>query len=355
MSPRAPRRPRRDTWLQEGPPDVLVDEDRAADDRALENTGDEGPSLFARAVHLVRRAPTVLIAWLVDQAQQHPYAVFAAVYAFMRAMGVTVRSGNQGLLFSFGRVRGVIEPGFRFLVPFLQIVRIVPTRHRTLDLEGQKVATLDGLVYRVHATLVWRIVDIEKALVEIGDLEQGMRDALAISVWEVLVERGREDLRVSEAIDEELAAKMKRWLQPWGVVVERAGFQSIAPSPSTLALIQLRERVRERERAAGLIAAGGDGLAGAGGGAALGLIGTPRFPRRRQRRALRREIESRYRRRVEVLHRRAAALDLPFQGLRGRALAQARAGAIKAAKRKAKLAADRGIKRPWSVSASTER
>ncbi|QDU66011.1 SPFH domain-containing protein [Engelhardtia mirabilis] len=325
-------------WAQTGgPPEVLVpvDDPEAAAE----------PGFLLQLKSFLRGLPDLVLSWVIEQAREHPLAAFAAVYALMRAMGVTVRTGTQGLLFSFGRARKVIEPGFHFLIPFLQVVRIMPTRHRTLDLQDQKVATLDGLVYRVHATLVWRTVDITRSLVEIGDLQQGMRDALAISVWEVLRERDRAELRVSEKIDDELALKMARWLEPWGVVVERAGFQSIAPSPRTLALIQLRERVHERQRAAGLIAEG------APGGSAIALVGTPHFPRRRQRRALQREVQSRYRRRVEVLHRRAAKADVPFKGLKGRALARARASAVAESKKKARLAADRGIARPWSVSA----
>lgn len=326
----------RDRFAQAPPPDVEV-----ADAEAAERPW------YARAwsfvFGVVRRIP----GWVKDQAIEHPYAAFAAVYGLARAMGVTVQSGNQGLLFSFGRAKEVLEPGFRFLVPFLQVARIVPSRDRTLDLADQRVATLDGLVFRVHATLVWKIVDVRKALIEIGDLEQGMRDSLAISVWEVLYERERAELRVSEEVDRELAEKMARRLEPWGVFVERAGFQSIAPSPRTLALLQLRERVRERERTAGLIAAGTDALPGASGGAALGLVGVPNFPRRRQRRALRRELDLRYRLRAERVHRLALRRRVADGFVAPKELAREKVRV----KQKAELAAERGMRWKWSTSA----
>jgi regulator of protease activity HflC (stomatin/prohibitin superfamily) len=237
---------------------------------------------------------------LLELARAHPYAVVVAIYGFFRAMGVTVQTGQRGLLFSFGRARAVLEPGFRFLLPFLQTVRIVPTRSRTLDLADQKVATRDGLVYLVHASLVWRVVDVRRALIEIDDLLKGMGDALALSVFEVLSARERNQLRQGPDLDRELAQRMEQRLEPWGVVVERAGFQSIAPSLETLEIVQLWERVAERERVARAMAA-----APLPSGAALGLVGTPRFVVRRQVRAAARARRARWQRLGQRLARAA--------------------------------------------------
>ena len=60
--------------------------------------------------------------WIFDLAKQNSYVLFLLVYSFVRATGITVKSGTTGLLFSFGRARRVIAPGFRMLIPFLQVV-----------------------------------------------------------------------------------------------------------------------------------------------------------------------------------------------------------------------------------------
>lgn len=257
-------------------------------------------SLWSRVRRLFGRARAWLFDELEAQIRQHPYAAALAVYGVVRATGVTVQSGNQGLLFSFGRATRLLEPGFHLMIPFLQVARVQPSRSRTIDLQDQRVATLDGLVYQVHASLVWRIVDLRSALVEIDDMTRGMRDALAVSVWEVLKDLDRESLRRSEELDQALAARMEERLRAWGIVVERAGFQSIAPVGPTLRLVQLREQTVERERAARSLTS--SGLAA---GASIGLVGTSQMPARRAWRAMHREAASRHHRaRRRMLHRR---------------------------------------------------
>ncbi|MEO0651239.1 MAG: SPFH domain-containing protein [Planctomycetota bacterium] len=252
-------------------------------------------SWLDRVLAIARRIPGWLRSQLIDFAQTHPAAAGLAIYGFFRALATTVRTGQEGLKFSFGRATRTLEPGLHFMIPFLQIAKVLPVRSRTLDLEDQRVATLDGLVYRVHATLVWRIVDVRKAWVEVDDLIPAMRNALATSVWQVLKDRERATVRGTAELDEALAARMEERLEPWGVVVERTGFQSIAPFGPTLDLLQLRQRVHERERVGRALAAGllGDAI---NPGAALGLVGTPRFPVRRQRRSIQRAAVARRRR-----------------------------------------------------------
>ena len=282
-------------------------EDQVVGLEADGDTAEDPPrSWFQRAVGFVRRIPGWAKAQLIEFVQTQPAAVGLAIYAFFRALAVTVRSGQEGLKFSFGRATHTLEPGLHFMLPFLQIAKILPVRSRTLDLEDQKVATLDGLVYRVHATLVWRIVDVRKAWIEVDDLVPAMRNALATSVWRVLKDRERATVRGTAALDDALAEQMQERLDPWGVVVDRAGFQSIAPFGPTLDLLQLRQRVHERERVARALAAGllGDPLTPA---AALGLVGTPRFPVRRQERSTRRAAVAR-RSRMLVRQARGARL-----------------------------------------------
>ena len=200
--------------------------------------------------------------------------VVGALFALVRAMGVTVQSGQTGLLFTCGRARKEIPPGFRPLIPFLQQVKKMPTRSRTLDLPAQRVATFQGLVYHVDANVVYRIIDIRKALIQIDVLETGMRQMLGLGVQEVLRRAPQEAMHTSEHLDRDLAANLAERLEPWGVEVERAGFTSIAPSPKTLRLTQLGEVVNERRAMYERLRA-----AGIERRRALGLVGPRRMPR----------------------------------------------------------------------------
>lgn len=240
---------------------------------------------------------------LIDQFFSNIYFVALAIYAFLSAMGVTVKTGQRGLIFTFGRAGTELDAGFRFLVPFVQRAKVVPARSRTLDLDGQRVVTRDGLVYSVHVNLVWRIVDVRRALIEVDDLVHGMRRWLAVAAQQVLRERVRGELRLSEELDRLLEERMQAWLEPWGVRVESAGFPSIAPSKRTVELLQLPERVRERDRVRRWIE-GHDGAPGPE--VSVLLAGT-------RRRGVRRQVRARERERLGRERQRAAASGIQEQ------------------------------------------
>ncbi|MDP6408841.1 MAG: SPFH domain-containing protein [Planctomycetota bacterium] len=180
-------------------------------------------------------------------------ALLGVASAVVRALGVTVRTGSTGILFSFGRARRELEPGFHLLIPFLQVAPRIATRQRTLDLPAQRVATHEGLVYNVDANLVFRVEDATRAVVEIDDLDRGMLQMLGLSVQEVLRGLTRGRISTGHELDELLKAATAERLAPWGVCVEKAGFTSITPSAKTLRVTQVRRTVTERGRMLALL------------------------------------------------------------------------------------------------------
>lgn len=180
-------------------------------------------------------------------------ALFGTVAAIVRAMGAQVNSGESGVLFSFGRASKVLPPGFRPLIPFLQRVRKIPTRSRTMDLPAQRVETRSGHVYHADANLVYRITDAMKALVQIDDLQHGMRTKLMLGTQEVLREQDRTSIQNTALLSAKLGAALADQLEPWGVTVERAAFTSITPSPRTLRITQLSHRTQERNALLGAL------------------------------------------------------------------------------------------------------
>jgi len=231
----------------------------------------------------------VVVSFVDSFRDQLLYIALGSGYALVRAMGTTIESGTTGLLFSFGIVKKELKPGFHLLIPYLQKVRRIATRSRTLDLPAQRVATFEGLVYHVDASLVYRIVDVRKALVEIDVVEKGMVQMLGLGVQEVLRTANADSVQSSKTLDAALSKNLAERLEPWGVEVERAGFSSITPSQKTLRITQLAGVTGERQRMLEHLEAPGIQRTGA-----LALIGTRTLPRRRARHLQR--MESRRRR-----------------------------------------------------------
>lgn len=193
-------------------------------------------------------------------AERHPVAAALAALAFIRMFGTTVQSGTAGVLFSWGRAKKVLEPGFHPLIPIVQTVRHTPVRSVTLDLPKQRVATGDGLVYDVDTNIVYRVEDPITAAVSIDSVRMGVSTLVPLLVHDLLREQTRETLLTARhALDQELTARSRQALTRWGLYVETAGMSTIAPTRPTVRLTQLPARVAERARQLRQI--GGDGVA----------------------------------------------------------------------------------------------
>lgn len=174
--------------------------------------------------------------------------IVGAAFALVRAMGIVIETGETGLRFTFGRAGRTLDPGFHLLVPIVQRARKVPTRSRSMDLPGQRVATFEGLVYHADANLIFRIVDVRKAIVNVDDLVKGMLQMLGLGVQEVLRSTDRLSMQDPRRLDAVLERNLAARLEVWGVTVEHAGFPSITPSQETLRITQLAHRTQERAR-----------------------------------------------------------------------------------------------------------
>ena len=187
-------------------------------------------------------------AWtrLLDWGRRHPTSAILVALAVIRSFGTTVQTGWAGVLFSFGRATKVLEPGFHPLVPIFQKVRQTPIRSIALDLPRQRVTTSDGLVYDVHANIIYRVEDPILALTAIDDIRKGVLTLMPLLVLALMRQHDGESLSTPQALDAELTTRAREALARWGVGVEQAGLATIAPTAPTMRLTQLGQRVRER-------------------------------------------------------------------------------------------------------------
>ena len=171
---------------------------------------------------------------------------------------VVVYEGQHALKFTLGRAQEVVGPGVNFKIPIIQKFEVRDTKHTTLDLEPQVIQLQDDLVYEVGAKVVYQIVDLRKAIVEIDDLVTGLKNRVVMAVQHVIGRQNRQSVRDSEAMVRTITAELAPVEEEWGVRILRLGFSNLSPSPTTLEITQLELLAREKHvqyqrfRAAGL-------------------------------------------------------------------------------------------------------
>jgi regulator of protease activity HflC (stomatin/prohibitin superfamily) len=159
---------------------------------------------------------------------------------------VVVYDGQHALKFHLGRAVGVVGPGVHFKLPLIQRFQVEPTKDTTLDLAPQVIQLSDELVYEVGAKVVYQIVDLRKAVVEVDNLVEGLKNRLVIIVQNVVKVQDRYTVRDMARMVHEVKQALLPVEQQWGVKVHEFGFSTFSPTPETLEITQLQKLANEK-------------------------------------------------------------------------------------------------------------
>jgi regulator of protease activity HflC (stomatin/prohibitin superfamily) len=168
------------------------------------------------------------------------------VFGALTGLFVIVYDGQHALRFTLGRARSVVGPGIHFKIPLLQVFRVEETKHTTLDLEPQVIQLNDNLVYEVDCKVVYQIVNLRKALIEVDDLVTGLQNRVVIAVQQIVSRKDRHSVTDVDAMCDEIRAELRAVEDQWGVRILQFGFSNISPSPTTLEITQLEMLAQEK-------------------------------------------------------------------------------------------------------------
>ena len=171
---------------------------------------------------------------------------------------VVVYDGQHALKFTLGRAGPVVGPGVHWKWPIVQKFKVRETKHTTLDLEPQVIQLADDLVYEVDCKVLYQIVNLRKAVIEIDDLVTGLRNRVVLAVQKVVGARTRESIRDTQGMIDAIVDELAPVQEQWGVRILQFGFSNISPTTTTLEITQLELLAREKQALYGLFR--GDGL-----------------------------------------------------------------------------------------------
>ena len=171
-----------------------------------------------------------------------------------------LREYERGVIFRLGRVLdgGIKGPGIILLIPFIDKMVKVSLRIVVMDVPPQDVITSDNVSIKVNAVVYFRVVDPQKAIIEIENFLVGtsqlsqttLRSVLGQSeLDELLSQRDKINLRLQEIIDQQT--------EPWGVKVTHVEVKQI-DLPQEMQRAMAKQAEAERERRAKVIAAEGE-------------------------------------------------------------------------------------------------
>jgi regulator of protease activity HflC (stomatin/prohibitin superfamily) len=169
-----------------------------------------------------------------------------------------LREYQRGVIFTLGRFTGVKGPGLIILVPFVQQMVRVDLRTIVLDVPTQDVISHDNVSVHVNAVVYFRVVDPEKAIIQVESFHDAtsqlaqttLRSVLGRhELDEMLAERERLNTDIQEILDKQTDA--------WGIKIANVEIKHVDLDESMVRAIA-KQAEAERERRAKVINAKGE-------------------------------------------------------------------------------------------------
>jgi regulator of protease activity HflC (stomatin/prohibitin superfamily) len=165
---------------------------------------------------------------------------------------------ERGVVFRLGRIIGAKGPGLILLVPFIDKMFRVDTRVVTLDVPPQDAISRDNVTIKVNAVVYFRVVDPNRAVVEVENYLLATSKLAQTTLRSVLGQVELDELLASrEAINHRLQTILDQQTEPWGVKVSNVEVKQI-DLPVEMQRAMARQAEAERERRAKVIAAEGE-------------------------------------------------------------------------------------------------
>lgn len=168
------------------------------------------------------------------------------IVGVITGLWVVVYDGQHALRFTLGRAQEVVGPGVHFKWPIIQRFKVADTKHTTLDLEPQTIQLSDDLVYEIDCKVMYQIIDLRAAMIEIDNLVQGLKNRVVLAIQTVVRKRNRRTIREAASLVAEIEAELAPVESQWGVRILQVGFSNISPSPTTLEITQLELLAAEK-------------------------------------------------------------------------------------------------------------
>jgi regulator of protease activity HflC (stomatin/prohibitin superfamily) len=194
----------------------------------------------------------MIISWLV-------YLVVAAlVIAIVGSALRVLREYERGVMFTLGRFTGVKGPGLILILPYIQQMVRVDLRIVVLDVPSQDVISRDNVSVKVNAVLYFRVVDSDKAVIEVKDFMQATSQLAQTTLRSVLGKHSLDEMLAErDKLNQDIQEILDAQTESWGIKVTNVEMKQVDISESMIRAIA-KQAEAERLRRAKIINAEGE-------------------------------------------------------------------------------------------------
>ncbi len=168
---------------------------------------------------------------------------------------------ERGIRFTLGKFTGLMEPGWRLIVPVFQSFQKVDIRTKAVDVPDQEAITKDNVSTKISAVIYYKVTDAAKAILEVEDFffavhqlaQTTMRNVVGeVELNNLLADRDAVAQRIKEIVGETTTS--------WGLKVLSVELKDII-LPEDMKRTMAKQAEAEREKKATIINSEGEVVA----------------------------------------------------------------------------------------------
>ena len=189
------------------------------------------------------------------------YAYLVPIVVLLLLLFAAVRilpEYKRGVVFFLGRFQAVKGPGLLLLIPGVQKMQVVDLRTVTLDVPEQDVISQDNVTVRVNAVLYFRVVDPERAVINVEDFYDATSQLSQTTLRSVLGKHELDEMLASrDELNRDIQEILDEQTDPWGIKVANVEIKHVDLDEDMVRVIA-RQAEAERVRRAKVIHANGE-------------------------------------------------------------------------------------------------
>lgn len=177
------------------------------------------------------------------------YVIIGIILVILLASIKQIDEYERGVLFSFGKYKKTLTPGWKIVLPIIQSYKKIDIRTKVVDVPEQDAITRDNVSIRINAVVYYKIFDASMAILEVENFyyavsqlaQTTMRNAVGeVSLDELLSEREKISQKICEIID--------KATDPWGIKVENVELKDVSlPEEMKRVIARVAEAEREKQ------------------------------------------------------------------------------------------------------------
>ena len=185
--------------------------------------------------------------------------VLVILAAMVLASAVRIlREYERGVLFTLGRYSSVVGPGLVLVIPIIQQIVKVQLRTVVIDVPSQDVISRDNVSVKVNAVIYYRIVDPDKAILNVENFSSATSQLAQTTLRSVLGKHELDDMLAErDKLNHDIQEILDRQTDQWGIKVSNVEIKHVDIDESMIRAIA-QQAEAERFRRAKIINAEGE-------------------------------------------------------------------------------------------------